>query len=494
MNENRAHNMHIKVTFFLFLLLSFGCQNSHPPIADTDTGTYSDSQDEPLTLQRLKEDTFRYFWETTDAVTGLAPDRYPSDSPSNIAAIGFALTAYPIGVENQYISREQATVRTLATLRFLSILPQGPDTEGTAGYQGFFYRFLDSQDGLRMHDWEVELSTVDTALLMAGVLFAQCYFDGPGADEFEIRSLADSLYRRVNWQWAQNHSPLISLGWMPEDGFLKHDWVGYNEAMLVYILALGSPTYPVESEAWTGWTDHYEDDWGGREPFEHLTFGPLFGHQFTHIWIDFRDIQDAYMAERNSDYFLNSRIAVNAQRQYAIANPSRWTGYNAEIWGISASDGPGPFWRQFKGARREFRGYSARGVAMTHNFDDGTLSPMAVAGAIAFAPDIVFPALQALYDQYGSHIYTEYGFLDAFNPSFRFDVEPESGRIVPGVGWVASDYLGIDQGPILAMIENFQSELIWNTMKRNPHIRRGLQRAGFSGGWLDSEDPEAPGK
>jgi len=260
--------------------------------------------------------------------------------------------------------------------------------------------------------------------------------------------------------------------------------------MLVYILALGSPSYPIEPAAWTAWTDHYQDDWGGRSPYEHLTFGPLFGHQYSHVWIDFRDIQDTYMAEKNSDYFLNSKIAVYAQRQYAIANPSRWAAYSSEIWGLTACDGPGPFKRYFNGSEREFRGYSARGLALTYSFDDGTVSPTAAGGSIAFAPEIAIPALQALYAQYGRYIYSEYGFLDAFNPSFKFDVTPESGKVIPGVGWIGEDYIGIDQGPILAMAENYQSELIWKIMKRNPHIRKGLERAGFSGGWLENKDSQ----
>ena len=194
------------------------------------------------------------------------------------------------------------------------------------------------------------------------------------------------------------------------------------------------------------------------------------------------------MAEKDSDYFLNSRIAVRAQQQYAITNPLDWDAYGRDTWGISASDGPGDFLLDYNGSVREFRGYSARGVALTHDFDDGTLTPMAVGASIPFAPEITIPALKAIYEQYGEYLYTEYGFLDSFNPSFRYNVTPETGKVVNGVGWIASDYLGIDQGPMFAMIENYRSELIWDTMKKNPYIRRGLLRAGFSGGWLEADE------
>ena len=440
---------------------------------------------EPLSLERLQRDTFRYFWHTTDSATGLAPDRYPSASPASIAAIGFALTAYPVGVARGYIEHARARERTLLTLEYLWQLPMGSEASGTTGHRGFYYHFLDRDSGLRWQRWKTELSTVDTALLLAGVLFAQSYFDAEHADEARIRQLAERLYRRVNWQWAQNNEPLISLGWYPDDGFIDYDWVGYNEAMLVYILALGSPGYPVEPDAWRAWADHYEDDWGGQKPFEHLTMAPMFGHQYSHIWIDFRAIQDETMAARNSDYFINSAKAAYAQRQYAIANPNRWAAYGKDIWGLTACDGPGDFRLAYKGARREFRGYSARGVAVNHSFDDGTLSPTALGGSLPFAADIVLPALRAIYTRYGEHLYGEYGFRDAFNPSFQFAVKSETGKIVPGLGWFARDYIGIDQGPILLMAENYRSELIWNVMKKNPYIRAGLERAGFRGGWLN---------
>jgi hypothetical protein len=438
----------------------------------------------PLSLERLSRDTFRYFWETTDPHTGLTPDRYPSDSPASIAAIGFALTAYAIGAEREYITRAQAAQRTRATLRFLSSLPMGPEASGVAGYQGFFYHFLNRTDGRRHLGWQVELSTVDTALLIAGALFAQTYFDDGNAVEAQIRDLADHLYRRVNWRWAQSNYPLISLGWVPGEGFLPWDWVGYNEAMILYILALGSPTYPVERDAWDQWADHYQDDWTVDNGTEYLTFAPMFGHQYSHVWIDFRDVRDDFMRDKGSDYFQNSRLATNAQRRYAITNERGWLGYGEDFWGLTASDGPGNFSVLIDGKKKQFASYRARGVGPRYHFDDGTLAPTAMLGSLPFAPEIVLPGLAALYEKYGEHLYAEYGFRDAYNPTFTFDLPTKTGKVVPGLGWFATDYIGIDQGPILAMAENFRSELVWRVMRKNPYIRRGLKRAGFRGGWL----------
>lgn len=440
-----------------------------------------------LTLDKLEQDTFRYFWETTDKTTGLAPDRYPSKAPASIAAVGFALTSYPIGVENGYITRKQAVERTLNTLRFFWSLPLGPERKGVSGYQGFYYHFLKMKDGTRSLDWEIELSTIDTAMLMAGVLFSQSYFDADDKNEIEIRELADKLYRRVNWQWAQNHTPVITLGWFPNKGFLPWDWVGYNEGMLIYILALGSPTYPIDEDAWNAWTAHYQDDWGVDNGVEYLTFAPMFGHQYSHIWIDFRDIQDEFMKSKNSNYFENSRKATYAQRDYAIANPGSWVGYGENLWGLTASDGPGKYRQKVNGTKRTFRGYSARGVGPHSAFDDGTLAPTALVGSLPFAPEIVIPAMEATYQGYGKHLYTKYGFLDAFNPSFRFNLNSKTGTVIPGVGWISKDYIGIDQGAILTMIENYQSELIWRTMRKNPYVKRGLERAGFTGWWLQKK-------
>ncbi len=443
-------------------------------------------------LDDLERRTFKFFWETANPRTGMVPDRYPSPSFASIAAVGFGLTAYVIGAERGYVTRSQARERTLRTLRFLAELPQGSDEVGTAGYNGFYYHFLDMDSGLRYST--SELSTVDTSLLLAGVLLSQTYFDRPSDAERQIRELAESIYARVNWNWAQNRPPVVAHGWRPETGFLRHDWRGYCEAMLLYVLALGSPTFPVESEAWDEWLTTYKRAWGSYYGYDFLAFGSMFGHQYSHIWIDFRGIRDSYMRERGIDYFENSRRALYAQHEYARQNPMRWRGYDAEFWGLSASDGPADTVQIFNDEERGFFTYSARGTAARHVLDDGTVAPTATIGSIVFAPEIVIPTIHAFRARYGDALYQRYGFLDAVNPSFTFaDVPLRHGRVLEKLGWIADDYLGIDQGPILAMIENYRSGLIWRLMQRNPHLRRGLERAGFAGGWLDVPPERSPG-
>ena len=216
----------------------------------------------------------------------------------------------------------------------------------------------------------------------------------------------------------------------------------------------------------------------------------MFGHQYSHVWIDFRGIQDEYMREKGIDYFENSRRAAYAHREYAIQNPMRWRGYDSEIWGLTACDGPADTVQIFNNEERGFFTYAARGTAATHLLDDGTIAPTAAVASIAFAPEIVIPTIRAFRARFGENLYQKYGFLDAVNPSFTFTNVPlRHGRIVENVGWIANDYLGIDQGPIVAMIENYRSGLIWKLMQRNPHIRRGLERAGFTGGWLAQPPP-----
>ena len=433
-------------------------------------------------IDDVAERTFRFFWDTTNPRNGLVPDRYPTPSPASIAAVGFALTAYPIGVERGWIDRAAARERTLTTLRFFWSAPQGPAPEGMSGYKGFFYHFLDMETGARR--WQCELSTIDTALLLAGMLFAAGYFDRDDRQESEIRSLADRIYARVDWTWFAPNAPLLSMGWHPERGFIPADWRGYNEGMLLYVLALGSPAHPLQASAWDGWTAGYSDQWLTRYGIRLLGFSPLFGHQYSHVWIDFRGIRDAAMRQAGWDYFENSRRAALVQRAYATANPMGWADYGSDIWGLTACDGPGGARMRYRGEIREFRSYSARGYGGVEDIDDGTLAPTAALGSIAFTPAESIAAAEAMHARYGARLYGRYGFRDAFNPSFRFEAGDHPERVDTALGWVDSDWLGIDQGPIVAMIENRRSDLVWRTMRKSKPIRTGLQRAGFTGGWL----------
>ncbi|HWU88787.1 MAG TPA: glucoamylase family protein [Kofleriaceae bacterium] len=434
-------------------------------------------------LEDLSRRTFDFFWRTADPRTGLVPDRYPTPSFSSIAAVGFGLTAYPIGVERGYVTRAAARDRVLATLRFFRDAPQGEAAQGVTGYRGFYYHFLDMQTGHRFRD--IELSSVDTALLLAGALFCREYFAGADPAEAELRRIADELLARVDWRWMQARAPAIAMGWRPEQGFIDYDWIGYNEAMIVILLALGSPTFPVEPAAWDTWTSRYDATWGASYGQIHLGFPPLFGHQYSHVWVDFRGIRDRYMHARGLDYFENSRRATLAQRAYARANPGGFQGYGEHVWGLTACDGPGDLTLAAGGAPRAFHGYAARGPGA---LDDGTLAPTAMVASLPFAPEVVLPGIHELRRRYGAHIYREYGFVDAFNPSFPDGARPAAGTVVPGVGWIDVDYLGIDQGPIAAMIENHRSGLVWRVMRGSAYLRRALARAGFTGGWLEAAD------
>jgi hypothetical protein len=369
----------------------------------------------------------------------------------------------------------------LTTLRFFWNAPQSDASSGTTGHRGFFYHFLDMNSGHRFE--RVELSSIDTSLFMAGALFCQSYFDRDDPVEREIRDLAERLYTRVQWNFYQVHSPAITMAWFPERGFERAEYRGYNEAHLLYILALGSPTHPATAEAWPEWTKTIR--WGSFYGYEHANFAPLFGHQYSHVWIDFRGIQDDYMRGKGIDYFENSRRATLSQRAYAIDNPGRFDGYGQNIWGLTACDGPLDANLEIGGRSILFHTYHARGAALGEIRDDGTIAPTAAASAIPFTPQESMAAIEAMIARYGSNLYQQYGFLDAFNETLkRTDVNLQHGRVVPDAGWFDGDYLGIDQGPIVLMIENYRSELIWNVMKKNPHVRRGLERAGFLGGWL----------
>jgi hypothetical protein len=432
-------------------------------------------------IDDLEHRTFNFFWETANPENGLVPDRWPTPSFSSVSAVGFGLTAYGIGAERGWVTREAAAQRVLTTLRFFLSAKQGEDAAGMTGDRGFYYHFVDMKTGERFKD--VELSTMDTALFLAGALFCESYFDRDNAAEREIRDLAEKLYARADWPFFNDRPPLLSMGWTPEHGLHDWDYKGYNEAMILYILALGSPTHPISPKSWNAYTETYR--WASFYGQEHLNFAPLFGHQYSHVWIDFRGIRDSYLRAKGIDYAENSRRAAYAQRAYAIDNPMKWRAYGENLWGFTACDGPVDAYLDINGTRRQFFTYAARGAAAGEIRDDGTIAPTAAVSSIAFAPEIAVPAIDAMYKSWGEHIYKQYGFIDSFNPSLDFETKVQMGHVIPGVAWVDHDYLGIDQGPIVAMLENHRSGLVWRVMKKNEHVRRGLRRAGFTGGWLE---------
>ncbi len=272
---------------------------------------------------------------------------------------GHGLASIPVVVERKVLIRSFAAKITRTRLQFLHDLPQGPGAN-CSGYKGFFYHFLDIESGRRV--WQCELSTIDSAFLFAGALTAATYFDNDSEDEREIRRLADALYRNADWNWARNGEATLTHGWRPETGFIPYRWQGYDEGLLLYILGLGSPTHSLPAESYAAYCATYQ--WKAIYGRELLYCGPLFTHQLSHLWIDFRDLRDAFMREHNSDYFQNSRQATFVQQEYAIRNPLEFAGYGKHCWGFTACDGPGNVKRMVSGIERQFYDYIARGVPM----------------------------------------------------------------------------------------------------------------------------------
>jgi hypothetical protein len=431
--------------------------------------TMTDPSNEKL-LAALQSDSFSYFIHEVNPDNGLVVDSTKEGWPSSIAAVGMALSAYPVGVEHGFLEREDAIQRTLKKLRFFAHSEQSTNPNAT-GYKGFYYHFLDMQTGRRA--WQCELSTIDSTFLFAGMIAAAAYFDRDSEAENEIRKLADQLYRRADWRWATNRGPVLTEGWTPESGFLPYSWQGYDESTLAYILGLGSPTFPLAPESYQArlsscaWKEIYGS--------EYLYAGPLFIHQFSHLWIDFRGIQDSIMRANDLDYFENSRRATYAQQEYGRRNPNEFKGYSEVCWGLTACEGPGPKELMIDGVKRIFYDYVARGVP--DGPDDGTLAPWAVVASLPFAPEIVLPALEH-FNEIEIGVDHPYGLEATFNPTFP----DEKCR---ACGWVSPWHYGINEGPIVLMIENYRNDFLWNLMKKSPYIVEGLRRAGFKGGWLE---------
>jgi hypothetical protein len=425
-------------------------------------------------LDHLRRETFNYFRQEVNPQNGLIVDKTQPGSPSSIAAMGLGLSVYTVAVERALLSRAEAIEKALAALRFFHSSHQGPEPDAT-GYKGFYYHFLDMKTGRRA--WQSELSTVDTAILMAGILTVASYFTGNSGEEREIRELAEALYRRVDWQWALKGAATVCHGWSPELGFLPWRWdTGYSEAHILYVLAMGSPVFPIDPKGYKEWTSTFE--WKKLYDIEYLHAGPLFIHQMSHLWLDFRGIHDDFNRKTGIDYFENSRRATYVQRAYGTDNPKGFVHYNKYGWGLTASDGPGPAVLTVKGVQREFYDYTARGVPFGP--DDGTLSPWAVVASVPFAPEITIDTIRHAIERLRLKGHSPYGFDASYNPTFPGESKKEHG-------WVSPWIFGLNQGPIILMIENYQSQLIWKIMRKCPYIIRGLRRAGFRNGWLGQE-------
>ena len=418
-------------------------------------------------LDHLQRGAFGYFADEANPANGLVADTSRKDSPASIAVVGLALSVYPVAVERGWLTREDAAARTLVTLRFFETSAQGSGADAT-GYNGFYYHFLDRESGKRV--WRCEVSPIDTALLFAGILTAGAYFTDATSTEAEIRALARELYGRIDWNWARNGKAAVAHGWKPENGFLHYAWEGYNEATLLYVLGLASPTHPLPAASYAAWTATYQ--WERIYGCDLLYAGPLFIHQFSHAWIDFRKIRDPFMREKGSDYFENSCRAVDVQREYARRDPNEYGTYGPDSWGFSAGDGPGLRTMRVHGRERRFFEYTARGVP--YGPDDGTIAPVAALASLPFAPALALSAVRHFLE-----LYPEW--TDTWRLPSGFN------RNAPGAdsrGWISEGSYGLDQGIAILMIENYRSGLIWKLMRNSPPIRTGLKRAGFEGGWL----------
>ncbi len=380
-------------------------------------------------LEKIEKDTFQYFIRLSNKDTGFTKDSSRAGSPSSVAATGFALAAYAIGGSRGWISPSYAQSRILVTLYALR--------HKTAHQQGFFYHFVDNRTGKRV--WASEASSIDTALAVAGALLAAQYYPGT-----EIEKLAKEIYERVNWKWMMNNSDFICMGWTPESKFLPYYWDSYNELMILVALAVGSPTFSVPPATWERWM-RPEGDYNGHKVIFAST-GSLFTYQFSHAYIDFRKLDD-----RGINFFKNSREATLANREYSLSFADQYKSYSESSWGLSASVGPG--------------GYKAYGGKPGGGLQDGTIAPYAALSSIVFTPEFSTQAARFFFDHYQKELYGSFGFKDAFNLDKQ---------------WWANEYLGIDQGITLLMLENYlNGEIVWKKFMELPAIKRWIALTGL---------------
>ena len=456
--------MRFKHIFILALLVLTACTFTSKVDYQSKGGvSYPLTADDEAMIDSIQQKTFFFFMAEHHPDWGIIRDRTAPWAPASIAATGFGIPSFAVGVERDWITREAAANITLNILNFFVESAQSADT-ATTGYKGFYYHFLRMNSGTR--EWNCELSSVDTGLLLMGIIFARNYYSLDSETETRIRSQAAFLLERVEWDFmvmpdTGDYARQISMGWDPEEGLHHMGWSGYNEALFLYILAAGSGMTDAE-ESYSSWLSTYK--W--QTPYEglsHVAFPPLFGHQFSQSFIDFRGIADTYMKEKGIDYFENSRRATYVQQQYAIDNPHGWVEYDSLCWGITASDGPTA---KYNFDDKVFLGYAGRGTSGPdyNYFDDGTIAPYGPMSSLPFATEIVLPTIRAINDRYGDSLWGRFGYYDSFNPT---------------AGWVDDEYIGIDQGLMLIMIENFRTGLVWNYVMNDPIIQEGLTRLGF---------------
>jgi hypothetical protein len=403
------------------------------PAAALDASRYELTAEDEKLLDDLERTGVLFFRENSHPRTGLVKDRVLADrtderTVASIAATGFGLTALAVAAERGYLPWEEARSRVLATLRYL--------WQGLPHEHGFFYHFVHWETGERV--WKCELSSIDTAILLCGVLASAEYFGGD-----ELRDLARRIYERADFAWLLAGGDLPSHGWKPEEGFLKLRWDTYSESLMLYILALGSPTHPIPGEAWQAWKrprlrEEGLEYIGGVEP--------LFVHQYPQAWLDLRGRRDAH-----ADYFENSRLATEAHRRFCLGLEGRFPHFGADLWGITSSDSE--------------RGYVAWGGPPASGPLDGTVVPCAAAGSLPFLPGECLRTLRFQRRRHGEKAWRRYGFVDAFNPR---------------TGWYNPDVIGIDVGITVLMAENLRSGLVWKVFSRCPAVERGLARAGFA--------------
>ncbi len=390
------------------------------------------SKDDEQFLQELEKANFSYFWEQANPQTGLVKDRCNVRAKDNgvvasIAATGFGLTALCIGEKQRFITLSEARGRVLVTLQFLwKKLPQ---------HRGFFYHFANLNTGERL--WDSEVSSVDTAILLCGVLTCRAHFRDP-----EIQQLAHAIFNRVDWTWLSADTTLLPHGWTPEIGFLPYRWDDYSELMMMYLLGLGSYSHPLAKETWDAWK---------RSTFEYDglryigSFAPLFVHQYSQAWFDFRRKRDKY-----ADYFQNSIIATDVHRRFCLELGKQFPIYSEDVWGVTASD--------------SVKGYVVWGGPPATGPIDGTVVPSAAAGSLPFIPQAAMRVLNTIKNRFGENVWSRYGFVNAFNPVKN---------------WYDSDVVGIDTGITLTMAVNARTGFVWETFMKNPEAIRGMDRAGF---------------